>query len=313
MKRLDWIGAGVLCAVLSLPAALTAAEGPPDAWLTTKAKVAMLTSIGTKGSIHVDTLDGKMTLYGKVPTAEDKAKAEETARKIEGVKEVRNLLQVVPAEQAKAVEASDAATEKAVKEALKKEEALKGSNISVQSVDKGTVLLAGKADNLATHLRAIEVTRGVSGVRSVKSEIESPQAKADSEIWRKLDAAKSKSGDTAGSMKDKMASTAHDAKEGAKKAAGSTTEATRDAASDVSGAMRDMYITSAAKMRLLADRDTPGLDINVDTENGVVTLFGTVPTKEAKAKAEEEARKVAGVKRVVNELQVASAGKVGAR
>jgi hyperosmotically inducible protein len=46
------------------------------------------------------------------------------------------------------------------------------------------------------------------------------------------------------------------------------------------------------------------MDINVDTYDGVVTLFGMVPNQEAKAAAEADAHKVNGVRRVANELQV---------
>jgi hyperosmotically inducible protein len=70
------------------------------------------------------------------------------------------------------------------------------------------------------------------------------------------------------------------------------------------GTMSDMWITSDVKMRLLADSRTPGLDVNVDTNNGTVTLFGMVPTAQAKAAAAEDARKVSGVRTVQNELQV---------
>jgi hyperosmotically inducible protein len=65
-------------------------------------------------------------------------------------------------------------------------------------------------------------------------------------------------------------------------------------------------------MRLLADSQTPALDINVDTWEGVVTLFGIVPSQQAKAAAEAEARKVSGVKHVVNELQVVASAKQAA-
>ena len=74
----------------------------------------------------------------------------------------------------------------------------------------------------------------------------------------------------------------------------------------------DMWITSATKMRLLADSQTPALDINVDTWAGVVTLFGIVPSQEAKAAAEADAHKVSGVKRVENELQVVASVKQAA-
>jgi osmotically-inducible protein OsmY len=42
--------------------------------------------------------------------------------------------------------------------------------------------------------------------------------------------------------------------------------------------MSDMWITSAVKMRLMADERTPALDVNVDTTDGAVTLFGMVPS-----------------------------------
>jgi hypothetical protein len=69
-------------------------------------------------------------------------------------------------------------------------------------------------------------------------------------------------------------------------------------------AARDLWITSATKMRLLADSRTPALDIHVDTRAGVVTLFGMVPSQEARAAAEADAHTVSGVQRVVNDLQV---------
>ena len=68
--------------------------------------------------------------------------------------------------------------------------------------------------------------------------------------------------------------------------------------------VKDLSITADAKMRLLADPDVPALDVNVDTYNGAVTLWGAVPTPRAKTAAEADVRKISGVTRVVNELQV---------
>src|ERR1041385_4313580 len=104
--------------ILSLSAA--AAAAPSDAWLTTKAKIAILTSIGTKGtSVHVDTVNGKMTLHGKVASPADKENAEKATRGIDGVKEVRNLLQGVPAAAEDRVEKSDSIIQKDVDTALR--------------------------------------------------------------------------------------------------------------------------------------------------------------------------------------------------
>ena len=66
----------------------------------------------------------------------------------------------------------------------------------------------------------------------------------------------------------------------------------------------DAWITTDVKSRLLATADVPALEVNVDTEQGIVTLFGTVPNETAKHAAELEAKKVDGVKGVQNELQI---------
>jgi osmotically-inducible protein OsmY len=163
-----------LCAAVTLavPAAVSAAGN--DGWITTKAKISLLTADGVSGTkIDVDTVDGKVTLHGKVPTAAEKAKAESTVKSIEGVKEVKNLLQVVPEERKDVVNATDDNIEDAVERALKGDKALE--NVKVASVNKGVVLLSGKAETLDAELKAIERAAGVPGVRRVSSEIEAPE------------------------------------------------------------------------------------------------------------------------------------------
>lgn len=66
----------------------------------------------------------------------------------------------------------------------------------------------------------------------------------------------------------------------------------------------DAAITAQVKTRLLADETTRGINMNVDTEAGVVTLRGTAPTEAAKARAEEVAKAVDGVQVVANALIV---------
>src|SRR5208282_937696 len=113
---------------------------PPDAWITTKIKLALLTTEGVSGTaIKVDTVVGKVTLYGKVSSAEEKAKAETIARKVEGVQDVRNLLQVVAPEHAKAMQVSDDDLKQRVEQALQADPSLKSSTIAVQSVNQGVV------------------------------------------------------------------------------------------------------------------------------------------------------------------------------
>ena len=166
------------------PSANTAntADEPSDAWLTTTAKIAILTSIGTRGStVQVDTMNATMTLYGKVTSLADKKNVEKLAKSMEGVREVRNFLMIAPVAEQNDAATSDSDLQSAVAVALiaaglNKDSPLSGSNVSVQSVHKGTVFLAGTVNSLTAHLRAVETAKNVPGVRAVKSEIRIPDA-----------------------------------------------------------------------------------------------------------------------------------------
>jgi osmotically-inducible protein OsmY len=264
----------LLAAVVSCAVAAPAFAGQPDAWITTKSKLALLTTEGVSATaVSVDTTNDQVTLHGKVGSAEEKAKAGSVVKAIDGVKSVRNLLEVVAPKHEKAVQRSDDEIKTQVTNALRAQPSLKNSGVTVQSVNNGVVLLGGTTKTLTDHLSAVEVASAVPGVRHVASEIQSPDTLADKEIWRERTAQKS------------------------------------DAEYGAADASRDVWITSMAKMRLLADSQTPALDINVDTRDGVVTLFGIVPAAAAKRAAEADVRKVSGVTKVKNELEVVASAK----
>lgn len=66
----------------------------------------------------------------------------------------------------------------------------------------------------------------------------------------------------------------------------------------------DAAITAAVKGKLAADTDINPFNIDVDTNEGVVTLQGRVEKEEARTKAEQLARETDGVSRVVNLIKV---------
>ncbi len=68
----------------------------------------------------------------------------------------------------------------------------------------------------------------------------------------------------------------------------------------------DATTTAEIKTRLLANTNTQGLKINVDTKADVVTLTGKVASAEESALAEQIARNVEDVSAVNNRLVVAS-------
>jgi hyperosmotically inducible protein len=73
-----------------------------------------------------------------------------------------------------------------------------------------------------------------------------------------------------------------------------STEAVNGSAQPVN----DTWITTKVKADLLATENVSGLDIKVETVNGVVTLSGAVANKAQKDKAVEVATKIKGVTRV---------------
>jgi hyperosmotically inducible protein len=66
----------------------------------------------------------------------------------------------------------------------------------------------------------------------------------------------------------------------------------------------DAAITASVKSTLVADKLANLTRIDVDTNKGVVSLNGVVDTADHKARAEQLARRVDGVKSVVNNLQI---------
>jgi len=88
-------------------------------------------------------------------------------------------------------------------------------------------------------------------------------------------------------------SATQEAKDKSKAAANQTGEVITDAA-----------ITSAVKSKLLADPDVSGLNIDVDTKNGVVTLSGVIHKGTERAEALRLARETKGVKSVKNNLKL---------
>lgn len=66
----------------------------------------------------------------------------------------------------------------------------------------------------------------------------------------------------------------------------------------------DAKIVTKVKAGLAADKDVSALKIDVDSNNGAVTLIGSVPNEAAKAKAVQIARDVKDVKSVDSQLKV---------
>ncbi len=159
-----------LVGVIVVASALGARADVKDSWITTKAKIVLLTTDGfSVNGANVDTIHGNVVLHGTVGTTADRTRAEQTVRKLDGVKSVKNLLQVVPVTTKEAVATTDSDIKGRVEASLKTD--TKMDDIKVSSVNNGVVLLSGKAANLNETLRAIENAYSVNGVHRVATEI----------------------------------------------------------------------------------------------------------------------------------------------
>lgn len=140
-----------------------------DSWITSKTKIALFADDRVKGrQVSVETDKGVVSLRGKVDSAEAKAAAESVAQGIEGVKSVRNDLQVVAPGEQKAVAADDKEIKRAVETRFNSDPKLK--KIDVRA-DAGVVTLTGEAPSITAAARASEVARQAPGVRAVKNEM----------------------------------------------------------------------------------------------------------------------------------------------
>ena len=70
----------------------------------------------------------------------------------------------------------------------------------------------------------------------------------------------------------------------------------------------DDAIYDKVRIGLASDVDVKGGGLKVDVKDGVVTLAGTVDNQTAKDKATHIAKKVKGVKKVVNNIEVKKHG-----
>ncbi len=101
MPKMSLLKSPLLALVLLVPltdaCGKTVGEAIDDTTITTRVKTAMLNDplVGGLG-IDVDTFKGVVTLSGRVKSAEERQQAVTLARRVSGVAEVKDALQVVP-------------------------------------------------------------------------------------------------------------------------------------------------------------------------------------------------------------------------
>jgi hyperosmotically inducible protein len=101
MQKLGYWKMTMLAALVTAPLVAgcgkTVGETIDDTTITTRVKTAMLNDAAVSGtSIDVDTYKGVVTLSGRVKSQAERDQALALARRVDGVTEVKDALQVIP-------------------------------------------------------------------------------------------------------------------------------------------------------------------------------------------------------------------------
>jgi len=109
-------------------------------------------------------------IRGKVDSESAKQAAEGIAKGIDGVKTVKNELQVVAPSKREAIDDKDEAITARVNEQIAKDAHLKNAGIRAQT-NAGVVSLSGEVADLMTSAQASSTVWQVPGVKSVKNDL----------------------------------------------------------------------------------------------------------------------------------------------
>lgn len=169
---------------------------------------------------------------------------------------------------------TDASITTAVKTRLMKDKVARSTSIDVDTKD-GVVTIAGNVPTAADKTRIGHLVLNTTGVKKVDNNLKVAAGEVGTTGAKKDD-------DTKIVIKD------------------DTTPALKKGAN----AVQDASITTAVKTRLMGDDVARGTHIDVDTDKGVVTIGGKVPTTADKTRIGQLVEHTTGVKKVVNNLKV---------
>jgi len=162
---------------------------------------------------------------------------------------------------------------------------IKGRNIKVETLS-GVVTLTGTVQSSAERNQAVAKAKTTDGVKQVVDKLSLAPAE------------KPLPSDT---HDKRSSSTARNAEQ--------VTAHAKTAADRVGKEISDTWITTKVQAMYFLDRDVKGMNIDVTTSHGIVTLSGAVATEATRQKAVADARSIEGVSQVVDKLTIKGANK----
>lgn len=123
-------------------------------------------------------------------------------------------------------------------------------------------------------------------------------------VGQKLDSAIAKTEQAAVDVKDATKASVNSAGAALREGADQAKAAAKEASATVSFNSDDAAITASVAAGLIKDPDLSALKIDIDTKQGVVSLYGPAPSETARMRATDIAKAVKGVSGVENKLTV---------
>jgi osmotically-inducible protein OsmY len=304
--------------------ALAAESDLSDTDITVAVEINLRTDPAVSANlVDVMTVNGIVTLSGKVPDLLSQDRAVRIAESIKGVRSVVNRLEVRPRLR------TDQQIRRDIEEALIADPAADSYEIAV-TVDNGTATLRGLVESRAEKILAGQVAKAVKGLKRLNNKIEvklvtdrsNAETKKDIEGRLKWNVFVDKN------LIDVSVADGVVILEGTVGSAAEKTQAIQDAwvagvrSVDAAGLkvewwaqddMRkeqpfvpkpDKEIEQAVEDALLYDPRVSSFKVDVEVDFGVVTLSGVVDSLIAKQSAEKDARYTDGVHWVENRLKV---------
>lgn len=267
-----------------------------DTWLEAQ----LVTTYALNDSLNAFKLDvevkeGVANLSGAVDTPVERELAVEIAKGVKGIKQVEDNIRVEPGaavDHRKTSGASwyeeieDLTITAKVKTKLMWNRYTDATNIGVDT-HEGVVALKGTVPDAATRDLAGQIAQNTTGVRRVLNEL----ALAKNEGVRTESGAANEK--ESGNTLEKIGQLAQEVK-----------VKVSEGVEQAGQAANDVWITAKVRTVLLFSKDAEGSDIKVSTDNGRVTLTGTVTSQAQAKRIVEITRDIQDVKEVSSALVV---------
>ena len=258
-----------LIAAISVVSVHAQDNSTSDIWLESKiATTYALNEHLSPFDITVNVKDGVAALEGEVDSSVEKSLAVEIVKGIKGIKSVKDNIKIAPSARKEKSSGFMATVRNASMVARVKSNLLWNQETSGLDInvdaDGSTVTLSGTVSSEMEKELATQLAGNTSGVYHVNDKLLVEKESTETTLGEKIDQTVAKT--------EKVVS--------------------------------DTWITARVKSRLLFDKETDSLEINVTTKNAVVTLEGTVSNQLKKDYTVKLTENTVNVKKVIDKLHI---------